>query len=117
WRIKAFNGLDWVGYFISKVRLKGGGKIIWSIPLTKEHFLSFQFDDPGYPSEKLVKAFNQLAEQIVASCTIEYSEAVQQQIKQAAKEGPGEPYSSHREPQAWEEYDLEPERFKRKSSC
>ncbi len=116
WRTQNINGKDWVGYFIHEFRLGRGGRIYWGIPLTEEHFLSFSFDDTGSPSEKLVGAFNRLAEQIVASCTIEYSEAVQQQIKQAEKDGLGEPYSAHREPQAWEEYDLEPERFELKDS-
>jgi len=101
WRIHHFQGLEWIHYFVNEYRLKRGGRITWNIPLTEEHFLSFTFRDTGYPSEKLVKEFNRLAREIVETCEIDYSEAVQQQIKKAKIEGLGPPYSTHREPQVW----------------
>ena len=111
WQIQHFNGRDWVGYFIHKLWRGRGGEIFWSIPLTETHFLRFTFDDTGYPSEKMVNVFNKLAKDVVSSCKIEYSNTVQQQIKQAEADGLGEPYSAHREAQAWEEYDREPEKY------
>jgi len=107
WRIHHFQGLEWIHYFINEIHLKRGGRMTWSIPLTEEHFLSFTFRDTGYPSEKLVKEFNRLAREIIETCEIDYSEAVQRQIKKAKIEGLGLPYSTHREPQVWEVYEQE----------
>ncbi|MFT5719018.1 MAG: hypothetical protein ACI9T7_003229 [Oleiphilaceae bacterium] len=117
WKIQHSNTLNWLHYCVTDIV---GGDIknhVWCIPISEEHFISFRFRDTGYSSNQLIEAHKVLAEQVVSSCRIEYSPDALAQMDKAVQEGLGEPYSEHREPLAWEEYDLEPERFERKEKC
>ncbi len=115
WSVHEFSGLKWIHCYVEQKRVNGGW-VWWAVPITDEHFLIFTYRDTNNNSKRLIECFGLLAKQVVSSCVIEYSEDAKRQMEKAEDEGLGEDYSQSREPLAWEEYDLHPEKYKFKSS-
>lgn len=111
WQPQTFNGVTWIRYFIEWNGSPNCGKFIWVAPLTNEHTVSFSFSNAGRPSSKLLAAFENFMEKLVSSCTIEHSDEVKAQIAAVADEAAVSRISEQVEPFAWEEYDLDPEKF------
>lgn len=111
WQSQTFNGVTWIRYFIERNGSPNCGDYIWVAPLTDEHTVSLSFTNAGRPSSKLLAAFEDFMEKLVSSCTIDYSDEVKAQIAAVADEAANSRISEQVEPFAWEEYDLDPEKF------
>lgn len=116
WTIQSLNGIQWISYFIERSGHPRCGEYFWVAPLAKKHFLSFNFRITGAPSSKLFTHYEAFMTNIISSCTINYSDEVNAQIAEVADEAAKSQLSEHVEPFAWEEYDLNPEKFKLRMS-